>query len=53
MNNSLVTLVFENAAYLLLQESLPYFEWLKQELAHPYSQSFQKIPLTLLVEASG
>ena len=53
MSNPLVTSAFQSAVYPLSQESLPYFGWLKQELAHPYSQSFQKIPLALLVGARG
>jgi len=53
MSNPLVTLAFESAVYPLSQESLPYFGWLKQEPGRPYSQSFQRSPLTLLVEARG
>ncbi len=53
MNNFLVTLVFESAVYLLLQESLPCFGWLKQELEHPSLQSYQNIPAAHLVEAMG
>jgi hypothetical protein len=43
MSNRPVTSVFENAAYLLPQESLPYSVWQKQESTEKMLDKFKSL----------